>query len=137
MTKFIAAKNRPISPLGPMGLFLRTFQYPCYSSYTYNTIYTYSNITHKQFEHFTLSNNTNLTVSIILPYSTISQDQEQDPEAASPTADIKINPMDCSVNLSVHQVRNLCSLPVHLPPPQPLYPPGRIIHIVRHHPDRG
>ena len=36
----------------------------------------------------------------------------------SPTA-INVHPLDSSINLSVHQ---------------PLYPPGNIIHIVRHHP---
>jgi hypothetical protein len=35
------------------------------------------------------------------------------------TEDLKIHPWDSTVNLSVHQ---------------PLYPPGRVIHIVRHYP---
>nr|CAD7568830.1 unnamed protein product [Timema californicum] len=36
--------------------------------------------------------------------------------------DIPIHPSDSSIALTVHQ---------------PLYPPGRIIHVVRHHPTKG
>jgi len=48
-----------------------------------------------------------------------SQNEEEVIGSDSGSAAINVHPMDCSVNLSVHQ---------------PLYPPGRIIHIVRHHP---
>jgi len=50
-----------------------------------------------------------------------SQAEEEGLGSDSATAAINVHPMDCSVNLSVHQ---------------PLYPPGRIIHIVRHHPKK-
>ena len=44
---------------------------------------------------------------------------ETEAEVEAGSADLKIHPWDSTVNLSVHQ---------------PLYPPGRVIHIVRHYP---
>ena len=44
-----------------------------------------------------------------------------DDQAPSPSVAINIHPLDSSINLTCHQ---------------PLYPPGRIIHIVRHHPNK-
>ena len=41
---------------------------------------------------------------------------------SSPSAAINIHPWDSTINLSVHQ---------------PLYPPGKIIHIVRQYPSRN